>query len=157
VDSTRIGVNIYAGILPALCCTANVRLSYNEISIVSEYVKCALRRRIPKVLHRSRNNLVCRSLVSANISGKSSTSGLSAMFYIGAFGLVFGAIQSRRLNLGLLILLSAVAAVWIYLLNEVEGFSLLHSAREGVYAAWSVESGALAGLFLDRLVWRLDR
>jgi hypothetical protein len=79
------------------------------------------------------------------------------MFYIGAFGLVFGAIQSRRLNVGLFILLSAVAAVWIYLLNEVEGFSLLHSAREGVYAAWSVESGALAGLFLDRLVWRLDR
>jgi hypothetical protein len=74
------------------------------------------------------------------------------MLYIGAVSILLGATQSRRLGLGLLVLFSAVAATWFYLVNIGEGFSFLHSAREAVYAAWATSAGALAGLLLDRLV-----
>jgi hypothetical protein len=74
------------------------------------------------------------------------------MLYIGAAGLLLGATQSRRFGLGLLILFSVIAAGWFYIVKTTEGFSFLHSAREGVYAAWATSGGCFAGLLLDRLV-----
>jgi hypothetical protein len=76
------------------------------------------------------------------------------MLYIGAAGLLLGATQSRRFGLGLLILFSVIVATWFYLVKSTEGFSFVHSAREGVYAAWATSSGCFAGLLLDRLVLR---
>ena len=76
------------------------------------------------------------------------------MVYISAAGVLFGVAQSRRLRLGLFVLLAITAATWLYILNFVAGFSFLHSLREGIYGAWSAEAGAFAGLLLDRLVLR---
>jgi hypothetical protein len=74
------------------------------------------------------------------------------MFYVGAISLFFGVAQSRRFSLGLILLVSALAAGWISLLGAAAGHSILHSIREGMIGAWSSEVGVFSGLLLDRLV-----
>ena len=76
------------------------------------------------------------------------------MYYVGALGLVFGASQSRRLELGLFIFFSALAAVWISTLGAIAGHGVLQSIREGVIGAWSSGIGMFFGLILDCLVLR---
>lgn len=79
------------------------------------------------------------------------------MLYISALSLVFGAAQRRKLSLSLLIVFALAVAVSMCLMNAVSGYSVLHSLREAVYAAWAAEIGALAGILLDRLVLRRDQ
>jgi hypothetical protein len=79
------------------------------------------------------------------------------MFYLSAISLVVGASQSRRLNLGLILLLSAVVAVWTSLIGASAGHSLLHALRDGVMGTWLAELGLLFGMLLDRLAFCRDQ
>jgi hypothetical protein len=78
------------------------------------------------------------------------------MFYLGALSLVFGASQSRRLSLGLILLLAALAAVWISLMGALAGHSLLHCLRDGVMGTWLSEAALSFGMLLDRLAFYRD-
>jgi hypothetical protein len=77
---------------------------------------------------------------------------VTEMIYISALSLVFGVAQRRKLSLSLLILFALAVATSMCVMSAASGHSVLHSMREAVYAAWSAEIGALAGVLLDRLV-----
>jgi hypothetical protein len=74
------------------------------------------------------------------------------MLVISTLGLLVGIIHSKHVHLFWIAIGSLAVVFWIGALNYLMGHSALHTLREGVYAAWSMEIGLLAGLLLDRLV-----
>ncbi len=76
------------------------------------------------------------------------------MLAISIIGLVVGSIHSKHVHLFWIAIGSLVVVFWVGALHYLMGHSMLHTLREGVYAAWSMEIGLLAGLLLDRLVLR---
>jgi hypothetical protein len=79
------------------------------------------------------------------------------MLYISALSVIFGAAQRRKLSLSLLIIFALAVAIAMCVMSVVSGHSALHSMREAVYAAWSAEIGALAGVIFDRLLLHRDK
>jgi polyferredoxin len=74
------------------------------------------------------------------------------MLAISIIGLFVGSIHSKHVHLFWIAIGSLVVMFWVGALHYAMGHSTLHTLREGVYSAWSMEIGLLAGLLLDRLV-----
>lgn len=74
------------------------------------------------------------------------------MLAISMIGLFVGSIHSKHVHLFWIAIGSLVVVFWIGALHYAMGHSTLHTLREAVYSAWSMEIGLLAGMLLDRLV-----
>jgi hypothetical protein len=74
------------------------------------------------------------------------------MLAISIIGLSIGSIYPKYVQVFWIAVGSLVVVLWIGVLNLLTGYSALHALREGLYAAWSMEIGLLAGLLLDRLL-----
>ena len=78
------------------------------------------------------------------------------MFYVGAFGLAFGAFCPRWTSLLTMAVSAAVAAIGAAFIDSAVSHSALHAVLAGLRVAWSLELGLFAGLAFDQLVMRAD-